>query len=80
MAPAAYGAFIVHPPILVALAFAVQPLPVPAELKFLVVLFAGVAGSFGLTALARRAARSRRVGWVAPWQRPRLTRHPASSR
>jgi len=54
MAPSAYGAFIVHPPVLVGLAFAVQPLPLPAELKFLAVLPAGVAGSFGLTALARR--------------------------
>jgi glucan biosynthesis protein C len=54
MAPAAYGAFIVHPPVLVGLALAVQPLPVPAELKFATVLSAGVAGSFGLTALARR--------------------------
>ena len=54
MAPAAYGAFIIHPPVLVGLAFAVQPLPVPAELKFVAVLAGGVAGSFGLTALARR--------------------------
>jgi hypothetical protein len=54
MAPAAYGAFIVHPPVLVGLALAVQPLPGPAELEFVVVLLAGVAGSFGLTALARR--------------------------
>jgi glucans biosynthesis protein C len=54
MAPSAYGAFIVHPPVLVGLAFAVQPLPVPAELKFLFVLIGGLAGSFGLAALARR--------------------------
>jgi peptidoglycan/LPS O-acetylase OafA/YrhL len=54
MAPASYGAFIVHPPVLVGLAFAAQPLPVPAELKFVLVLVAGVAGSFGLAALARR--------------------------
>jgi Acyltransferase family len=54
MAPSAYGAFVVHPPVLVGLAFAVQPLPVPPELKFVAVLVAGVAGSFGLIALARR--------------------------
>jgi len=54
MAPSAYGAFLVHPPVLVGLAFAVQPLPVPAELKFLLVLAGGVAGSFGLGALGRR--------------------------
>jgi hypothetical protein len=40
--------------VLVGLAFVVQPLPLPAEVKFLVVLLAGVAGSFGLTELARR--------------------------
>jgi glucan biosynthesis protein C len=54
MAPAAYGAFIIHPPVLVGLALAVQPLPLPAELKFIAVLGAGVVGSFGLAALARR--------------------------
>jgi hypothetical protein len=36
-----YGAFIVHPPVLVGLAFAVHPARVPAELKFLAVLAAG---------------------------------------
>jgi fucose 4-O-acetylase-like acetyltransferase len=51
MAPAAYGAFIVHPPLLVGLALAIQPAPVPAELKFVCVLAGGVACSFGLAAL-----------------------------
>jgi glucan biosynthesis protein C len=55
MAPAAYGAFVVHPPVLVGLALAVQPLPVPAELKFVAVLMAGVTGAFGLARLASRA-------------------------
>jgi Acyltransferase family len=54
MAPAAYGAFIVHPPVLVGLALALHPVPVPAELKFACVLTAGVACSFGLAALAVR--------------------------
>jgi glucans biosynthesis protein C len=54
MSPSAYGAFIIHPPILVGLAFALGPLPLPAVLKFALVLTAGVAGSFGLTELARR--------------------------
>ena len=53
MAVAAYGAFIIHPPVLVGLAFAVQQLAVPAELKLLTVLVAGVAASFGLPALVR---------------------------
>jgi glucan biosynthesis protein C len=79
MAPSAYGAFIVHPPVLVGLALAVQPLPMPAELKFAAVLAAGVAGSFGLTALARRRPGAERFGWVAPWRRLRPTRRPASS-
>jgi len=33
MAPAAYGAFIVHPPVIVGLALAMHEVPVPAELK-----------------------------------------------
>jgi hypothetical protein len=55
MAPAAYGAFIVHAPVLVGLALAIQSAPVPAELKFVCVLAGGLAGSFGLAALAARA-------------------------
>jgi Acyltransferase family len=54
MAPPAYGAFIVHPPILVGLAFALGPLPAPADLKFPLLLAGGVAGSFGVAALGRR--------------------------
>jgi glucan biosynthesis protein C len=54
MAPAAYGAFIVHPPVIVGLALAVQPLALPAELKFVCVLSGGVVASFGLAALAAR--------------------------
>jgi hypothetical protein len=53
MSPAAYGAFVIHPPVLVGLAFAVNPLPGPAELRFLLVLAAGIAASFGLAGLAR---------------------------
>jgi glucan biosynthesis protein C len=54
MAPRAYGAFVVHAPVIVGLALAVQPLPLPAELKFVTLLAAGVAASFGLVALAQR--------------------------
>lgn len=68
MAPAAYGAFVLHPPVLVGLALAIQPLPLPAELKFTAVLVAGVAGSFGLAALV--GARS--IEFVRP-ARPRST-------
>ena len=54
MAPSAYGAFVVHPPILVGLAFALAPLSLPAVLKFVVLVATGVAGSFALVALGRR--------------------------
>ena len=54
MAPSAYGAFVVHPPILVGLAFALALLPVPAVVKFVLLVAAGAAGSFGLVALGRR--------------------------
>jgi peptidoglycan/LPS O-acetylase OafA/YrhL len=54
MTPAAYGAFIIHPPVLVGLALAAQPAPLPAELKFTAVLAAAVAASFGLAALGGR--------------------------
>ncbi|MBB4665100.1 acyltransferase family protein [Conexibacter arvalis] len=61
MAPAAYGAFVVHPPVLVLLALAIAPLSPPVVVTFLVVLVGGVAGSFGLAALAARAAPIARV-------------------
>lgn len=61
MAPAAYGAFIVHPPVLVGLALAIQSLPLPATVKFVVVLAGGVAGSFALATLANRAGPLARV-------------------
>jgi glucan biosynthesis protein C len=54
MAPSAYGAFVIHPPILVGLAFVLGQVPAPAELKFVALLAGGVAGSFGLVALGRR--------------------------
>ena len=55
MAPAAYGAFVLHPPVIVGLALAIQPLALPAELKYITVFVAGVAGSFGVAALVSRA-------------------------
>jgi glucans biosynthesis protein C len=73
MAPFAYGAFILHPPVIVALALAIQPLPVPAELKFGAVLAAGVAGSFGLAAFASRLGPVARI----IGSRPGATAHPA---
>jgi acyltransferase-like protein len=61
MAPRAYGAYIVHPPVIVGLALAIQPLPLPAELKFIAVLVVGVAASFGLAALVSRAGPIARI-------------------
>jgi glucans biosynthesis protein C len=66
MAPAAYGAFIVHPLVIVCLALAIQAGPVPAELKFACVLTGGVAGSFMLAALAARARPTARIIGVGP--------------
>jgi glucan biosynthesis protein C len=61
MAPAAYGAFIVHPPVIVGLALAIQRAPLPAELKFVCVLAGGAAGSFVLAALAARVGPVARI-------------------
>jgi glucan biosynthesis protein C len=66
MAPAAYGAFIIHPPVLVGLALALQQVPVPAEVKFVCVLTGGVVGSFGLAALASRARPIARIIGAGP--------------
>jgi hypothetical protein len=53
------------------LAFALQPIPAPAEVKFLALLVAGVAGSFSVTAVVQS---------VAPFRHTRPTLRPASSR
>ncbi|MGZ8704273.1 MAG: acyltransferase family protein [Aeromicrobium sp.] len=50
----AYGAFMVQTLILIGLAVALRPVPVPAELKALVVASGGVAGSFALAWLLIR--------------------------
>jgi glucan biosynthesis protein C len=57
MSPAVHGAFLLHPPVIVGLALAVQGLPVPAEVRFVLVLAGGVTASFGLAAAARRRRR-----------------------
>lgn len=64
MAPGAYGAFIVHPPVLVVLALALRPLPL--AVTFPLVLVGGIAVSFGLAALAARAGPVARVIGSAP--------------
>jgi len=70
MAPAAYGAFIVHPPVIVGIALAVHRLPGPAELKFVVVLTGGVAASFGLAELAARVPAIARIIGAGPRAAP----------
>ena len=74
-APAAYGALIVHPPVLVALALAIQPAPVPAELKFACVLAGGVTCSFGLAALATRVRPIDRIFGAGPRPSPGPAEH-----
>jgi glucans biosynthesis protein C len=70
MAQAAYGAFIVHPPVIVGRALAIQRLPVPAELKFACVLTGGVVASFGLATLV---APLRRIAGMVGTRRPTAT-------
>jgi hypothetical protein len=58
----AYGAFLVQGPVLIALAVALRPVPVPAEVKALLVAAGGVAGSFALAwLLISRVPRVARV-------------------
>jgi glucan biosynthesis protein C len=76
VAPAAFGAFIVHPPVIVGLALAAQLLPLPAELKFACVLTVGVACSFGLAALAARVRPIAQIIGTGPRGAPQV---PAGS-
>ncbi|MBX9456546.1 MAG: acyltransferase family protein [Rhizobium sp.] len=49
-----YGAFIVHPPVIVALALAMEPLAAPAIVKFAILASAGTAFSFALAWAIRK--------------------------
>ena len=50
-ARAAYGAYVVQAPVLIALAMALRPLPVPAEVKAPLLAALAVTASFGLAHL-----------------------------
>jgi hypothetical protein len=58
IARSAYGAFMLQGPLLIGVAAALRPLPVPAEVKALIVMAGGVAGSFGLAWLLIRQVRA----------------------
>jgi hypothetical protein len=61
LARSAYGAFLVQGPVLIALALALRPLVMPAEVKALAVAVAGVGGSFGLAWLLVTRTRLGRI-------------------
>jgi glucans biosynthesis protein C len=74
MSDTAYGAFILHPPVIVGLALALHKVAMPAELKFALVLAGGVAASFGLTAVVMSSAAVRTV--IGSGARPPAPRRP----
>jgi glucan biosynthesis protein C len=57
----AYGAYLLQTPVLVGLALALRPIPLPATAKLLIVLPAAIAGSFALALLLLRARLVARV-------------------
>ena len=65
-ARAAYGAFVAQAPVLIGLALAMRPLPLPAELKALLLAALAVPASFRLAELAQ----VRSAGWSRPGRRP----------
>jgi fucose 4-O-acetylase-like acetyltransferase len=54
LARQSYGAFILHPPVIVSLALLMEPLPVPAVAKFLLLVTSGTLISFGLAWMLRK--------------------------
>jgi fucose 4-O-acetylase-like acetyltransferase len=56
-----YGAFILHPPVLVSTALMLEALPAPAFIKFVMLILIGTVVSFGLAAAVRRMRIVRRV-------------------
>ena len=61
MARASFAAYVIHPPVLVALSAVLIAVPVVVEVKFLVVWALGVAAAFGLGSLLARVPVLRRV-------------------
>jgi hypothetical protein len=57
LARSAYPAFVLQAPVLIGLALAMRPVPVPAEIKAGTVAFGGLALSFGLARLLVSRAR-----------------------
>jgi glucans biosynthesis protein C len=76
MAPSAYGAFVIHPPVVVGLALALHRVALPAEAKFVLVGVGAVAGSFAITGLAMRIPGIAPIIGSAP--RARLSARPPS--
>jgi glucans biosynthesis protein C len=76
MAPSAYGAFVIHPPVVVGLALALHRVALPAEAKFVLVGVGAVAGSFAITGLAMRIPGNAPIIGSAP--RARLSARPPS--
>jgi peptidoglycan/LPS O-acetylase OafA/YrhL len=70
---AAYGAFLVHPPVIVGLAVAVHALTIAAGLKLAIVLVAGISASFGLASVATRLRPVARVIGAARTPEPPST-------
>jgi len=67
---AAYGAFLLHPPVIVGFAVAVHPLAIASGLKLAIVLVAGISASFGLASAVTRLRPLARVIGAARAPRP----------
>jgi peptidoglycan/LPS O-acetylase OafA/YrhL len=66
MSRAAYGAFLIHPPVLVGLILALRHLQVPTEARYLLATGLAVAGSYALAAALVRLPASARGRASAP--------------
>ena len=49
-----YGAFILHPPVIVSIALMLEPLPLPVLVKFMLLVLSGSAMSFALAWVMRK--------------------------
>jgi peptidoglycan/LPS O-acetylase OafA/YrhL len=58
---ASYAAYLIHPPVVVACSLALRDLPIPAELKFVIVVVVAVPAAFGLGHLLTRWTPLRRI-------------------
>jgi Acyltransferase family len=72
ISPRAFGAFLIHTPLIVAVAIAMHTWPIPVAVKYCLLAVVGIAGSYGIAILWHEFMASRKAALRKPRPRPSL--------